>query len=215
MPARAPVKTPFPFTGIKTMRSLVRRFTLAGLLLLTAGTAQAQVVVSQVYGGGGNTGAPVKSDFIELHNNGAGSVAVPAGGWSVQYASSTGTSWTRTDIPAGTTIPAGGYLLVREGQGAGAQTDPWAFDIVGNISMSGTAGKVALVNNQTTLSGTCPLGAAVLDFVGFGPIIQTLKELLLLKLILSNLSKLESMWIKSSQKQLPSFHELVLTTNCL
>jgi hypothetical protein len=35
--------------------------------------------------------------------------------------------------------------------------------------MSATAGKVALVNNQTTLTGTgCPFGAAVIDFVGFG-----------------------------------------------
>jgi len=151
------------------MKPTFSRLSLALLLAMGAGTAQAQVVVSQVYGGGGNTGAPVKSDFIELHNNGASSVVVPAGGWSVQYASSTGSSWTRTDIPAGTTIPAGRYLLIREGQGAGAQTDPLAFDITGNIAMSGSAGKVALVNNQTTLTGTCPLGASVLDFVGFGP----------------------------------------------
>lgn len=151
------------------MKPTFSRLSLALLLAMSAGTAQAQVVVSQVYGGGGNTGAPVKSDFIELHNNGASSVVVPAGGWSVQYASSAGSSWTRTDIPAGTTIPAGRYLLIREGQGAGTQTDPLAFDITGNIAMSGTAGKVALVNNQTTLTGACPLGATVLDFVGFGP----------------------------------------------
>ncbi len=32
--------------------------------------------------------------------------------------------------------------------------------------MSATTGKVALVNNSTTLTGTCPTG--VVDFVGFG-----------------------------------------------
>ena len=153
------------------MKLKLSRLTLALLLAGAAGGANAQVVISQVYGGGGNTGAPLKSDFIELHNNGASSVVVPAGGWSVQYASATGASWTnKTDIPAGTTIPAGGYLLIREAQGAGAQTDPVTFDIVGNIAMSATAGKVALVSSTTALTCgvACKSAPGVLDFVGFG-----------------------------------------------
>ncbi len=39
-------------------------------LCLAAASAQAQVVISQVYGGGGNSGATLKNDFIELRNNG-------------------------------------------------------------------------------------------------------------------------------------------------
>ena len=102
------------------------------LLLAATSSASAQVVISQVYGGGGNSGAPVKSDFIELHNNGSTTVTVPAGGWSVQYTSSAGTTWTnQTNIPAGTSIPAGGYLLIREAQGAGAQADPWDMPEMG------------------------------------------------------------------------------------
>ena len=66
------------------MRSLVRRFTLAGLLLLSVGTVHAQVVVSQVYGGGGNTGAPYNRDFVELFNRGPASVSL--NGMTVQYA---------------------------------------------------------------------------------------------------------------------------------
>ena len=44
-------------------------------LVAAAPTAQAvdissPVVISEVYGGGGNTGAPFTNDFIELYNNG-------------------------------------------------------------------------------------------------------------------------------------------------
>ena len=75
---------------------------LAVFSLLCAGAAQAQVVISQVYGGGGNTNAPVRSDYIELHNNSTATVSVD--GWSVQYASATGSSWQRTDLAG--SIPA-------------------------------------------------------------------------------------------------------------
>src|SRR5437762_119263 len=34
--------------------------------------------------------------------------------------------------------------------------------------MSAANGKVALVNNTTALSGSCPLGTVVIDFVGYG-----------------------------------------------
>jgi predicted extracellular nuclease len=47
------------------------------------------LVISEVYGGGGNSGAPYSNDFIELSNR--GSAPVPLGGRSLQYASATGT----------------------------------------------------------------------------------------------------------------------------
>jgi uncharacterized protein len=47
------------------------------------------VVISQVYGGGGNSGAPFTHDFIELFNR--GSAPASLSGWSLQYASATGT----------------------------------------------------------------------------------------------------------------------------
>ena len=40
----------------------------------TAGTSSSGVVISQVYGGGGNTGATYTNDFIELHNQSAAAV---------------------------------------------------------------------------------------------------------------------------------------------
>ena len=139
--------------------------TLAAGLFLFAGASHAQVVVSQIYGGGGNSGAPFRSDFIELHNNGVSAVDLST--WSVQYASSTGTTWARTNLTG--SIAAGGYYLVKQADGAGTTLPVLPTpDATGTIAMSGTAGKVALVNNQTTLTGACPLGATVPDFVGFG-----------------------------------------------
>ncbi|MFP7722420.1 lamin tail domain-containing protein [Lysobacter sp. A3-1-A15] len=130
-----------------------------------AGTAGAQVVVSQVYGGGGNSGATLRSDFIELRNTGA--AAVTLDGWSVQYASSGGSSWQRT--PLSGSIAPGGYYLVKQADGAGGSLDLPTPDATGTIAMAGTNGKVALVSSGGALSGACPLAAAtVVDFVGYG-----------------------------------------------
>ena len=48
----------------------------------------ARVVVSQVYGAGGNSGAVYNADYVELYN--AGTAPQDLTGWSVQYASATG-----------------------------------------------------------------------------------------------------------------------------
>ncbi len=144
--------------------SLVNSVALAALLAFT-GPASAAVVISQVYGGGGNSGATLKNDFIELFNN--GSTAQTIGGWTVQYAAATGTTWQSTLIPAGTLLPAGRYFLIRQAAGTGGSVDI-AFDAAGTIAMSGTNGKVALANNATALSGAAPTGAAVLDIVSYG-----------------------------------------------
>src|SRR3954471_22863778 len=54
-------------------------------------TTTAKVVISQVYGGGGNAGATIKNDFIELYNGGQDTVDLT--GASVQYAATTGSTW--------------------------------------------------------------------------------------------------------------------------
>jgi predicted extracellular nuclease len=122
------------------------------------------IVISQIYGGGGNTGATYKNDDIELYNRGTSAVDVT--GWSVQYYdSATGTSWQVTAISG--TIPAGGYYLVKEAQGSGGTVDLPTPDATGSIAVSATAGKVALVRNSTALSGSCPSSTDIVDFVGY------------------------------------------------
>ncbi|MGC4118173.1 MAG: lamin tail domain-containing protein [Myxococcales bacterium] len=123
------------------------------------------VVISQVYGGGGgSSGVAYKNDFIELHNRGG--VAVNLTGWSVQYGSSGGTgAWQVTTLSG--TIQPGSYLLIQEGGGTAGATLPTP-DITGTLNMSATAGKVALLNSATALSGACPTSASIVDVVGFG-----------------------------------------------
>ena len=122
------------------------------------------VVISQVYGGGGNSGATYKNDYIELLNT--GDSAVTLNNWSVQYASSAGTTWQVTKLPASVTLAAGQYYLVHEALGSGG-TDALAPDTAGTIAMSATAGKVALVSSTSALAGGRPVDNVV-DFVGFG-----------------------------------------------
>src|SRR5262245_214989 len=96
------------------------------------------VVISQVYGGGGNAGATYKNDFIELFNRSAAPVTLT--GMSVQYSSTTGTSWQKTDLTG--TIQPGGYYLVQEAAGAGGTTNLPTPDATGAIAMAAGAGKV-------------------------------------------------------------------------
>ncbi len=131
---------------------------------ITATFAENQVVVSQVYGGGGNTGATYTHDFIELFNR--GSTPVDLTGWTVQYGSSGGSTWQTTAL-SGTILP-GRYYLVQQAQGAGGSTSLPTPDATGAIAMSATAGKVALVNDGTALAGACPIGPSIEDLIGYG-----------------------------------------------
>lgn len=127
------------------------------------------IVISQVYGGGGNAGSTYTNDFIELFNRGTSSVNVT--GWSVQYASATGSTWQVTNLGS-VSIPAGGYYLVQEGVGAGGTTPLPTPDATGAIAMAAGAGKVALVSNTTALTcgatNNCLPNANIIDLVGFG-----------------------------------------------
>ncbi|WP_434811343.1 ExeM/NucH family extracellular endonuclease [Microbacterium sp. bgisy189] len=145
---------------------------IAGLAL-TPGAASAAVspdaavVISEVYGGGGNSGAPFDRDFVELAN--VSDTAVDLSGYSVQYASPTGSSWQLTPL-TGITIPAGGNVLVGQAFGANLDATDIAADVDGSIAMGGQQGKVALVSDQNALSGSSGLVdlPQVVDFVGWG-----------------------------------------------
>jgi predicted extracellular nuclease len=153
-----------------------RRTSLPSLLVFAllavcsvAGFAQTptHVVISQVYGGGGNSGSTYKNDFIELFN--PTTTAVNLTGYSVQYASSAGTSYAVTALTG--TLQPGQYYLVQESQGSGGTTNLPTPDATGTIALSATAGKVALVSSTTSLTGIsgCPTASnGVVDYLGFG-----------------------------------------------
>ena len=125
------------------------------------------VVISQVYGGGGNSGASFTNDFVELYN--PTNSTVNLAGWSLQYASAAGSGWDGSKQPLGGIIGAGEYYLISlASNGAAGQPLP-AANISGELNLGGAAGKVALVNNGDSLNGNCPLSdSEIVDFVGYG-----------------------------------------------
>ncbi len=144
---------------------------LSALFLLPspAGASASGVVVSQVYGGGGNSGATFQNDFVELFN--AGATAVDISGWTVQYATAAGTSWQTT--PLAGTIPAGRYYLVQLASSATVGAPLPAPDATGTSNLAATSGKIALVRNATALTcgasaGSCSADPSVEDLVGYG-----------------------------------------------
>ncbi|RIH78721.1 Lamin Tail Domain protein [Calidithermus terrae] len=153
----------YAFTVTGTGGGLTR--TASFTLTVTPAPATSCVVISQVYGGGGNSGATLKNDFVELFN--CGNTPLDLSSWSVQYASSSGTTWQRTNLTG--SVAPGQYYLVQQAAGTGGTVSLPTPDAVGSIAMSATAGKVALVKSQTTLTGSSPLGNPDLaDFVGYG-----------------------------------------------
>src|SRR5688500_14242170 len=137
------------------------------------------LVISQVYGGGGNSGAIYTHDFVELYNR-SGS-AIPLNGLSIQYASATGTgnfgatATQLTELPD-VSIDGGAYFLVQMSGGSTGAPLPTADHIDPTpIAMAAGAGKVALVSGIATLgcnggSSVCTAAqlSRIVDLVGYG-----------------------------------------------
>jgi predicted extracellular nuclease len=126
------------------------------------------LVISQVYGGAGCASAgcsTYQNDFIEIFNPTVS--VVNLNGWSVQYASSSGSSWQPTALTNFNLQPGQYYLIAGAFSPNGVNALP-APDVTGAIGMSATAGKVALVNTTLPLSGACPPAMQYVDLVGYG-----------------------------------------------
>ncbi|WNB92654.1 OmpL47-type beta-barrel domain-containing protein [Bacillus sp. NEB1478] len=130
--------------------------------------AASHVVISEVYGGGGNNGAVYKNDFIELYN--PTDAEVDLNGWSVQYDSATASTTGNYLVTTLTgIIKPHSYYLIQEKNGTGGTVDLPTPEAVGTIALSGTAGKVALVNSTTALPKTAKSNdTSIVDYVGFG-----------------------------------------------
>jgi beta-lactamase superfamily II metal-dependent hydrolase len=139
----------------------IRRVTLS-----QATTDAGTVLISPIYGGGGNVNAILTNDFVELLNASGSTVSLD--GWTVQYASASGSSWQSINL-SGSLTP-GQYYLVQGGTGqSGGSTSLPTPDAISKVGLSAINGKIALVNTSTPLSGSCPVdGSSVVDFVGYG-----------------------------------------------
>jgi DNA/RNA endonuclease G (NUC1) len=138
-------------------------------------TPTPKVRITQVYGAGGNSGALLNADFVEIYNEGTASQDLT--NWSIQYASATGTANLGVTSPAmqivvlsGSIAPGQYYLVGMSAGGVGAALP--APDATGAISMAAGAGKVALVDQGVTVgcntATTCAGNTHIVDFVAYG-----------------------------------------------
>jgi hypothetical protein len=140
------------------------------------------LVISQIYGGGGNASATYKNDFIEIFNR--GTTTVNLSGYSVQYAPATSSTFTVMATLTNVYLTPGQYYLIKVGPVGATGADLPTPDVTGAATdMAVSGGKVALVNGTTAITGSttsptsplasgggvgCPTSSNIVDFVGYG-----------------------------------------------
>ncbi|MDQ7817622.1 MAG: lamin tail domain-containing protein [Melioribacteraceae bacterium] len=124
------------------------------------------LVIAEIYGAGGNSGATYRYDYIVLYNPTFSSIDLTS--WSIQYQSATGISspWTNYKTNLTGSISANSYYIIQESGGTNGIDLPIPPNVIGTISLNATAGKVALVNDQNYIIGIDD--SNVIDFVGYG-----------------------------------------------
>ncbi|WP_144282509.1 lamin tail domain-containing protein [Chryseobacterium echinoideorum] len=152
-------------------------FTFIGLISIAA-FSNAQIVINEIYTGGGILGAAITNDFIELKNIGGSTASL--NGATIQYASSTGSFTQYNNLPNITLAPGQTYLIQQGSDGLGGLINLLNPNLVVSVllnfdgspavgvgvGLALTSGKVALASNATQVTG--PTAANVLDFVGYG-----------------------------------------------
>jgi DNA/RNA endonuclease G (NUC1) len=140
-----------------------------------ASFVSANVVISQIFGGGGLANSPYNHDYVELFNRGTSPVNLS--NWSVQYASATGSNWLPAFPLPNFDLQPGQYFLIQFDTngtvGASLPTPDFIVPVLqpeGFIpNLSSTTGKLALVNSSTRLpASTCPSDPSMIDLLGYG-----------------------------------------------
>ncbi|MCS3530446.1 lamin tail domain-containing protein [Chryseobacterium sp. JUb7] len=151
-------------------------FTFIGFVSVILFT-NAQIVINEIYGGGGNTGSTLKNDYVVLKNIGSSTASLV--GATIQYAPATSTFTQYHTLPNITLSPGQSYLIQEATGGGGTVNLPSPdfiattvinFDGSSNpsvgIGIAVTSGKIVLANNAVQVTG--PLSSNVADFVGYG-----------------------------------------------
>lgn len=136
--------------------------------------------IYEVFGGGGNTGAPFSNDYVVLYNGSDEDIDLAAANLTLGYASATGSFGAQTEnltydkaAALSGTIESETFFLISLGAGNNKDLPlpvvDFAAGLFGGMSVSGTNGKMALyVGDFDTKVITGSDDEAVIDFVGFG-----------------------------------------------
>ena len=148
--------SPVPFS--RRALAAVALGSLAVSTLTMAPSAQANpagtgLVISEAYGGGGNSSATWRNDFVEIYNPTAAAIGVD--GLSVEYLSAAGNSGGTAALD-GKITPGAHYLVQLASGGANGTLLPTP-DATGTMNMSASNGTVRLMDGATTV-----------DLVGYG-----------------------------------------------
>lgn len=138
----------------------------------TAFSAPGPIVISQLFGGGGQTAAGPNGDFVEIFNRSC--VAVNLDAYSIQIAGSqSGTTWNVVPLPNFQLDPGRYYCLrlFSSLTGTPYQEDQLQVGLPGTISgdlMLAGSGKAAIVIGDTPLPlADCPTSPNLVDLVKY------------------------------------------------
>lgn len=137
--------------------------------------AQGQLMIYEVYGGGGDTNAVFKNDYVVLYNG--TSATVNLANYSLHYSSATGNFGNQNNVTMVGTIEAGKFIVVKLGGNTSANGIdlPHVGVTAGNttygsgMNMAGSNGTIALVGDATIATALTGIAdARIVDLVGFG-----------------------------------------------
>ncbi len=133
------------------------------------------VVISQVYTGGGEPGAAFRNDFIELFNRGTTTINLAEYSLVISTTGAGATPDVTVSLGSSSNIPIGPgqYLLFQLGSSGNAG----AFIIVAaefndsSVNLGRVSGKIALVQSKSSAPLGCPVGQDpfVADYLAYGP----------------------------------------------
>ncbi|UNX56567.1 ExeM/NucH family extracellular endonuclease (plasmid) [Georgenia sp. TF02-10] len=143
---------------------------VTGLSFLATPTAHANpdgtaLVISEVYGAGGNGGATFNADFVELYNPTDEDISLS--GLAIHYRAANGNSGGPPFALSGS-VPAGEHWLIQMSATGGNGVALPTPDTTASFSMAAAGGQVALQEGTTiiTTSGDTSGTAGIVDFVG-------------------------------------------------
>ncbi len=143
--------------------------------------ADAQIVISEVYGGGGGATATYKNDFVELKNIGTSEATLANG--VIQYASATGAFNSYIVLPENITLAPGQKYLIemvpKTANTSGVDLPTADFQATkntsfadgkeydGGLNLAAKNGKIALTNGVERVQSVVD-APFIVDFVGYG-----------------------------------------------